>query len=124
MKYQKLFLTILFGFLVSTGMFNSAAAQDLGWAKGTGGTVIDFGSSIAVDGSGKSYVTGYFYGTGTFGAGESNETTLTSAGGIDVFVAKYDNSGALIWAKSAGGNLNDEAQGIAVDGSGNCYVTG
>jgi Ca2+-binding RTX toxin-like protein len=93
------------------------------WARQAGGTSFDRGRGIAVDNSGNSYVTGVFSGTATFGPGEANETTLTSAGS-DVFVAKYDSTGALVWAKQAGGTSEDSGQGIAVDGSGNSYVTG
>ncbi|MGH8564957.1 MAG: SBBP repeat-containing protein, partial [Gammaproteobacteria bacterium] len=98
---------------------------DLVWAKRAGGTgSLDEGFGIAVDSSGNSYVTGQFTGTATFGPGEINETMLTSAGFSDVFVAKYDSTGALVWAKQAGGTSFDEGRGIAVDGSGNSYVTG
>ena len=73
-------------------------------------------------------MTGRFQGTATFGPGEANETTLTGAGPRDVFVAKYDSTGALVWAKQAvagtGGSDVDWGQGIGVDGSGNSYVTG
>ena len=112
------------------------ASGELVWAKRAGGTGdfdIDQGRGIAVDGSGNSYVTGLFEGSATFGPGESNETTLTSVGpspspsggdSFDIFVAKYDASGALVWAKRAGGTGFDEGLGIAVDGSGNSYVTG
>ncbi len=58
-------------------------AQDLAWAERAGGTNIDEGHGIAVDGSGNSYVTGFFSGAATFGAGEANETTLSSAGARD-----------------------------------------
>jgi len=46
------------------------------------------GFCIAVDGSGNSYVTGKFSGSATFGPGETNETTLVSAGFVDIFIAK------------------------------------
>ena len=69
-------------------------------------------------------VTGFFDGSATFGAGETNTTTLSSAGIFDIFVAKYDASGDLVWAKRAGGTDFDEGLGIAVDVSGNSYVTG
>jgi len=90
------------------------------WAKKAGGSSPDFGNGIAVDASGNSYVTGYFGGTtATFGS-----TTLTTNGGYDIFVAKLDSNGNWVWAKNAGGGSPDFGYGIAVDASGNSYVTG
>ena len=71
-------------------------AQDLVWAKRAGGTGFDQGFGMAVDVAGHSYVTGIFEDSATFGPGETNETTLTSAGRDDIFVAKYDASGDLV----------------------------
>ena len=101
-----------------------AHAQDLDWAKGAGGTGTDFAFGIATDAAGNSYVSGGFSGTATFGPGEANETTLTSAGSNDIFVARYDASGALVWAKRAGSADFDRGAGIATNGAGNSYVTG
>ncbi len=89
------------------------------WAKNAGGTSFDYGSGIAVDASGNSYVTGYFADSATFGS-----TTLTSYEYYDIFVAKLDSSGNWLWAKNAGGTSFDYGSGIAVDASGNSYVTG
>ena len=101
---------------------------DLLWAKQAGGLMGEAGLGIAVDDDGKSYVTGAFTGTATFGASEFNETTLVSNAWNDIFIAKYDSSGNLEWAKQAGNPTatfaNDEGLGIAVDGSNNSYVTG
>jgi uncharacterized protein (TIGR03437 family) len=94
------------------------------WAKRAGGTDFDLGSGLAVDTAGNSYVTGIFFASATFGPGEINETTLTSAGDRDIFVAKYDASGDLLWAKRAGGTGVDLGSGLAVDTAGNSYVTG
>jgi hypothetical protein len=102
-----------------------ANAQNLLWAKRAGGTYIDQGNSIALDSSGNSYVTGFFSLSATFAPGEANETTLTAAGAEDVFLAKYNSNGALVWTKRAGGTGTlIEGKGIAVDSSGNSYVTG
>jgi len=89
------------------------------WAQNAGGTGSDWGNGIAVDASGNSYVTGYFDSDATFGS-----TTLTNNGGYDIFVAKLDSSGNWLWAKNAGGTGTDWGNGIAVDASGNSYVTG
>jgi Beta-propeller repeat len=67
------------------------------------------GSGIAIDRRGNSYVTGFFSGTATFGAGEANETELTASGGDDFFVAKYDRDGRLLWATQAGGTSGDRS---------------
>jgi hypothetical protein len=68
-------------------------------------------------------VTGRFQGTATFGEGEPNETTLISAPGSDIFVAKYDRDGALLWATRVGGSFAFRL-GIATTERGDSYVTG
>jgi hypothetical protein len=53
-----------------------------------------------------------------------SSVTLTSAGGSDIFVAKYTRSGAFLWATSMGGAGHDSGKGIAVDATGNVFVSG
>ena len=89
------------------------------WAKRAGGVEYDVGQGIATDGSGNSIVTGYFRGRATFGT-----TTLISAGLWDIFIAKYDANGNLVWVKQAGGTGYEEGTSIATDGSNNIIVTG
>ena len=90
------------------------------WAKSFKGTK---GCSIAIDGAGNVYTTGYFSGTGDFdpGAGTAN---LTSAGSLDIFVSKLDNSGSYIWAKRMGGTGIEHVTSMALDASGNVYTIG
>ncbi|MCK9609906.1 MAG: SBBP repeat-containing protein [Candidatus Cloacimonas sp.] len=89
------------------------------WAKQAGGTNEDEGICIAINANGNSYITGFFYGSATFGT-----TTLTSSGDFDIFVAKLNSNGNWLWAKQAGGTDNDFGNGIAVDANGNSYITG
>jgi len=117
--YPTLLLGILF--VLQTG---NVQAQDLIWARRAGGASTDSGLFIAVDASGNTYVTGNFQGSATFGEGEANQTILDSVGPVDLFVAKYSATGSLLWAKSAGGTAVDQGLAIAVDDSGNSYVTG
>jgi Mg-chelatase subunit ChlD len=91
------------------------------WAKGIGGPEDDFGRSIAItEDNSYVYICGSFSGTIEF----ENNKKLTSVGGYDLFVAKYDRDGNLIWAQSAGGYGVDTAAGICVDRAGNAYVVG
>ena len=88
-----------------------------------GGSSNDYGYGIAVDGSGNAYVTGWTQSTDydvTAGAFQ------TTKGGLDdVFVTKLNATGtALVYSTYIGGNDDDQGYGIAVDGSGNAYVTG
>ncbi|HEV2492825.1 MAG TPA: SBBP repeat-containing protein [Terriglobia bacterium] len=86
-----------------------------------GGSRSDFGTGIAVDSSGDAYVTGY-----TFSADFPTENPAqVFAGSTDAFVTKLNPTGsALIYSTYLGGSADDLAAGIAVDSSGNAYVTG
>jgi hypothetical protein len=101
-----------------------AFAQELAWVTQAGGAGFINGRRVAVDAAGTTYVVGTFNMNVTLGIGEPNETTLTSAGSNDSFVARYDASGLLVWARSAGGPGNDQGLGIAIDAAGNSYITG
>lgn len=65
-------------------------------AKQIGGTNDDNGCSIDVDGNGNIYITGYFWGTADFNPNASGIFNLSSAGGHDVFVCKFDFLSASI----------------------------
>jgi hypothetical protein len=90
------------------------------WAKRVSGVADDMGNGVAADGSGNSFVTGYFKSANaTFGG-----TVLTGVGGAEAFVAKYDFSGNVVWARRAGGAADDFGTAIATDAAGNVYITG
>jgi hypothetical protein len=79
-------------------------------------------SAIAVDSSGNAYVTGSTFATDFPTA---NAFQVTNAGGGDAFVTKLNAAGtALVYSTYLGGSGKDGGQGIAVDSSGNAYVTG
>jgi Secretion system C-terminal sorting domain/Beta-propeller repeat len=94
------------------------------WAKSFGGTVIDAGSSIAVDGAGNVYTTGGFAGTADFDPLISASHQLSAVWGADVFISKLDASGAFVWAESIGGASDDGGKSIALDSFGNIYIAG
>lgn len=95
---------------------------DFLWAKRFGGIDNDEGASIAVDGIGSVYFTGYFNDLADFDPG-SGVFNLTSQGGDDIFVCKLDFNGDFLWAKQFGSTSSEGANGIVVDSSG-AYITG
>ena len=89
------------------------------WHTFYGSAAEDEGNSIAIDGSGNVYVTGYS--ETSWGSPVHDHSTGSN---MDIMVLKLDNSGALQWNTFYGSGNTDEGKGIAVDGSGNVYVTG
>lgn len=89
------------------------------WAVQAGGPGYDIGSAIAVDAAGNVYVTGFFELTAEFGS-----TDLTSAGDTDIFACKLDTNGNWLWSQRTGTGNADFGYGIALDSSGNVFVTG
>jgi hypothetical protein len=90
-----------------------------------GGSDFDAGGGIAVDASGAAYVTGQ-----TFSANfptTSGAFQTTFGGFSDAFVSKLNSSGSiLLYSTYLGGSSQEDQSGagIAVDASGNAYVTG
>ena len=81
----------------------------------------DYGSGIAVDGSGNVYVTGHSH--DTWGS-PVRAFTDHIVGDGDAFAAKLSSDGSLTWNTFLGGGYDDTGIAIAVDGSGNVYVAG
>ena len=97
---------------------------------GSGGASYgDFGSGIAVDSSGNAYVTGETNSTDFPTTPGAFQTVCNGGSGCatysDAFVTKLNSTGsALVYSTYLGGNSYDRPFGIAVDSSGNAYVTG
>lgn len=89
------------------------------WSKRFGSTSADKGYGVAVDGSGNVIVVGSFQGSVNFGG-----SSLTSVGLEDIFVAKYNSSGAHQWSQRFGGSNSDNGYAVSVDGTGNVIATG
>ena len=102
----------------------NSAGTGLVYAGYIGGAGIDMGLAIAVDRAGNAYVTGSTTSTeATFPVRIGPD--LTFRGVTDAFVAKVNHAGtALAYAGFIGGGGQDVGTGIAVDNSGNAYVTG
>lgn len=91
----------------------------LSWVKTAGDIDDDAATGISVDGDGNIIIAGYFRGDMVF-----QTQTVTSVGGSDIFVAKLDADGNLIWLETEGGTQDDYASGVAVDGNNDIIVLG
>ena len=92
------------------------------WAKRAGGNETDYSNSMDMDVNQDLYITGNFFSsTITFGS-----TTLHNGSGLacDFFVTKFDTSGNILWATSAGGDNYDVGGNIKVDANSNAYIIG
>ncbi len=93
-----------------------------------GGGLTDIGGGIAVDTSGNAYITGYTNSSYPSSASfpvTSGAPQSVDNGGYNAFVTKINSSGtALVYSTYLGGGGNYWGRAIAVDHSGNAYVTG
>lgn len=93
------------------------------WAKKMGGVLNEAAFSIFVTNSGRFYLTGHFSTTVDFDPGPGIYN-LTSFGNTDIFVAKFNEIGDFVWAKSMGGTGTDRSLALSIDSQENVYTTG
>jgi hypothetical protein len=111
--------------LVIIAVTTYAQAPTWQWAKSAGGIFVEEGTGVDVDAAGNTYITGFYSSPNsgpyncTFG-----DSTITSVNGNDLFIAKYDVLGTLVWVRSVGGTGDDRGRAITVDAGGNIFVTG
>ena len=100
----------------------ASGAASLGYSTYLGGSGLDQGNGIAIDPLGNAYVAGATA-SNSFPFTPSGVQT-TNHGEGDAFVAKLTPTGSLSYFTFLGGSLADSAAGVAVDATGNAYVTG
>lgn len=94
------------------------------WGKRIGGVlpaVNEFGKDLDLDNNGNIFITGRYFG-GTTSMDASNTYTFSSGGGIDMYVAKYDNVGNILWANAIKGAGDDIPLGMALYPNGSCAL--
>ena len=84
------------------------------WTEQLGTSEYDYSHSVAVDAGGNAFISGLTYGS----LGE------THAGDWDAFLAKYDSTGNRLWTEQLGTSDLDYSWSIAVDASGNAFISG
>lgn len=94
------------------------------WAKRAGGSQYEVGNGINIDNSGNIYISGPFRSPDADFNPGAGTALLSSAGGYDIFLAKYDATGNYIWAKRTGGSADELGGDVEFDLSGNICVLG
>ena len=84
------------------------------WIQQLGSATNEEAKSVTADAAGNVYITGY----------TDNVLAGTSAGGFDIFLAKYGSNGIQVWLKQFGTDVDDEGMGVITGTDGHIYVTG
>ena len=101
-----------------TAKFNQAG--NVQWAKSFGGYYDENINGITSDAAGNTYITGYFSSDTVY----FDTSKVITHGGADIFIAKLDLFGDVLWAKNTGGTMDDKSFAIATDSIGNIAITG
>ena len=107
------------GFLTSV---NSTGT--INWVIPYGGPSVDSGREVDVDGEGNVYLLGHFSARVDFGLNSSAGEITSLNNSQDAVLTSYTREGSFRWAFPLGGPQQDGGLGLAVDASGNCFVTG
>jgi len=89
---------------------------------GSPGIGIDVARSIAVDNGNNIILTGYFNATVDFDPSATGTINVTSNGGNDIFLAKFSNSGTLLWIKTFGGSGSDVGMKVITDNQNSIFM--
>lgn len=88
------------------------------WAKSLAGPLHESVAKIDADSQGAVYI------GGTFSASMQGESTVTSNGGTDIFIAKFSAAGTLQWIQGIGSTGNDSLMTLVVDANGRLRIAG
>jgi gliding motility-associated-like protein len=95
------------------------------WVDDMGGTGSSIVAAEKIDKQNNTYITGIFSGSVDFDPSPTGVKMLSSVNGsVDIYVAKYDTNGALIWAVAIGGAGTEQPDGIDLDANGNVSIAG
>jgi len=92
---------------------------DFLWSYRAGGPMADYITGLTLDTDQNIVTTGYFYDGISFG-----DTNILASSSSDIFLAKFDTDGELLWVTSAGGSSSDQARSASCDPEGNILLTG
>src|SRR5207248_5979634 len=110
----------LVGLLGSLPSLVAEQALEFLWARQFGETAGNAGLGLAADKAGNVFVTGFM----GLKQHQSIGTHAWNVSGGEIFLAKYNTGGTLLWLQKASGNGTDAGVAVAVDEEGNAFVTG
>ena len=108
------------GLALASGLF----AQHHEWSFSFGSDQYERAYGIELDPAGNVYVCGAFDNTVDFDPDTLVDASITEEGNGDVYLAKYDNTGAHLWSFNLGFWGHDLGSDMVVDDQGNIYLTG
>jgi Secretion system C-terminal sorting domain len=115
----------------SAGMFANifiakyAPNGTIEWVDQIAGSGSQFSIGIKTDNLGYLYVLGRFTGSTDFNLGSSSSiSSVSNSNSQDIFMAKYNSNGGLIWINTIGGVGDDYPASLAADAAGNSYILG
>ena len=95
------------------------AGGNIKWVKQAGGTGNEVCAGIETAPNGDTYITGWFTDSAKFG-----NNTIFSSGSYDMFVARYNSTGSLLWVRSGGGISDDYGNRVSLTRNGGVLVSG
>ena len=121
----KFILIKAIGVVFFLGVFNQVQAQDFNfnYAKSFGGLGQETQTDMSVDSAGNIVLLGRFSGMADFDPGPQ-ENIKSAVGSTDLFIAKYNPSGDLIWVKTIGNEYTEIPGGCDFDSQGNIVFSG
>ncbi|MBW6460487.1 MAG: T9SS type A sorting domain-containing protein [Bacteroidales bacterium] len=89
------------------------------WSFRAGGMMADYASDLAIDHENNIIITGHFYGQAAFG-----DTVIMANGSSDVYLAKLNPDGDLMWVTTASGSSSDQARSVDCGPDGTILISG
>lgn len=115
---------LIFTFALTVVLVSAAFAQNFDWAIAGQGNLVDEGNAVCLDADGNSYVTGNFS-SKKFALGKIVlVNTSTNPASMEMFVAKLDPKGNVLWAIQSKGAVEERGVDISCDKTGHIVVVG
>jgi hypothetical protein len=121
---MKLFKQIILISFINVSLWNNNfISQEYKWCNSIGSYSVEHANAVVCDLNNNIYITGSYRNTIDIDPGTAS-SIITSNGESDIYIQKFNSNGDLEWAKTIGGTNFDYGKDIAVDNSGNVYITG